>query len=237
MISNRGFTSRASFLLRFPTPTRSDARGQKACTRLPGATNSEDLFFNQFVSSTRSSAQQVNDQDHQAHNQEQVDQSSADMQAEPQKPQNQKNHNHRPKHIDLRFAHANPISSSRPPASLSRAETEPGISCWMALQIGPAGGMTSRGRSSPEPQSTWQYTKSRFRLASQNSSGLSNSAHNWPLARALCAARAERIRGGVTIVRGGLGPIWLDEFGGTRFGLFRSGYHENVLSGYCLRLP
>jgi hypothetical protein len=44
-----------------------------------------DLYY---LRSTRSSssAQQVNDQNHQANNQKQVDQTAADMQAEPQKP-------------------------------------------------------------------------------------------------------------------------------------------------------
>lgn len=50
---------------------------------------------------TSSSAQQVNDQDHQPHHQQQVDQRSADVQAETQKPQDQQNHKNCPKHGNL----------------------------------------------------------------------------------------------------------------------------------------
>jgi hypothetical protein len=61
-----------------------------------------------YRKSTRSasSAQQVNDQDYQTHNQEQVDQAAADMQAETQKPQDQKNNQNCPKHGNLLFPHA-----------------------------------------------------------------------------------------------------------------------------------
>jgi hypothetical protein len=50
---------------------------------------------------TSSSAQQVDDQNHQPHNQQQVDQTSAHMQTETQKPQNQKNNQNGPKHVTL----------------------------------------------------------------------------------------------------------------------------------------
>jgi phage-related protein len=60
------------------------------------------------LSSARSSspAQEVNDQNHQSHNQQYVDQASADMQTETQKPQNQKNNKNRPKHVNLPFGTA-----------------------------------------------------------------------------------------------------------------------------------
>ena len=51
------------------------------------------------------SAYQINDENHQPHNQEQVNQASTDMQAETQKPQNQKNNENCPKHV-------NPLCSS-----------------------------------------------------------------------------------------------------------------------------
>jgi hypothetical protein len=60
-----------------------------------------------------SSAEQVYDQNHQPHNQEQVDQASADMQTETQKPQDQKNNKNRPKHINLPRVRANLTTSAR----------------------------------------------------------------------------------------------------------------------------
>jgi hypothetical protein len=54
------------------------------------------------------SAEQVNDQDHQSHNQEQVDQAAADMQAETQEPQNHQNNENRPQHIDASVPSAAP---------------------------------------------------------------------------------------------------------------------------------
>jgi hypothetical protein len=49
------------------------------------------------------SAQQVDDENYQSHNQEYVDQAPADMQTETQKPQNHKNYKNRPKHNNLLF--------------------------------------------------------------------------------------------------------------------------------------
>jgi hypothetical protein len=45
------------------------------------------------------SAHQVNDQDHQRHNEQQVDQAPAHVQAKTKQPQNQENNQNRPKHI------------------------------------------------------------------------------------------------------------------------------------------
>jgi hypothetical protein len=68
--------------------------------KLHRAARGRDL--NHLKSTNRSpSAHQVNDQNHQPHNQEQVDQGSADMQTETQKPQNQKNNKNCPKHEGL----------------------------------------------------------------------------------------------------------------------------------------
>ncbi len=55
--------------------------------------------------STKSSpsAHQINDQNHQPHNQEQVYEGSADMQTETQNPQNQENNKTCPQHDDLLF--------------------------------------------------------------------------------------------------------------------------------------
>lgn len=46
-------------------------------------------------------AQQIHDNHDQRHNQQQVDQSSSNVQAEAQEPQNQKYSNNRPKHMNL----------------------------------------------------------------------------------------------------------------------------------------
>jgi hypothetical protein len=137
-----------------------------------------------------------------------VDQSSADMQAEPQEPQNQKNNHDSPKHLTLQFAPANPNLLIPSACKLDARGTEPRRSCWTALQIGRVGGMTNPGRSSLQPQSSRQHDQVRFsgsRLASQNSSGLSNSAHtgHWPESSG--TGLAERLEG-VTIARGGLAP-------------------------------
>ncbi len=51
-----------------------------------------------------------------------MDESSADMQAEPEEPQNQKNNNHSPKHLNLQFARANPNLLIPSASSWSRAE-------------------------------------------------------------------------------------------------------------------
>lgn len=48
-----------------------------------------------------SAAQQVDDQDHKRNHKQQMDQASRNVQAETQKPQNQKHHKNRPKHISL----------------------------------------------------------------------------------------------------------------------------------------
>jgi hypothetical protein len=45
------------------------------------------------------SGHQIEDQDHQCYNEQQVDQSAADVQTEPKQPQNQKNYHYRPKHM------------------------------------------------------------------------------------------------------------------------------------------
>src|SRR5579863_5220274 len=60
-----------------------------------------------------SSAHQVNDQNHQPNNQEHVDQGSADMQTETQKPQNQENSNNCPKHGNLLFTQGLPSLNDR----------------------------------------------------------------------------------------------------------------------------
>jgi hypothetical protein len=65
-----------------------------------------------FSTCSSSSAKQVNDQNHQPHNQQQVDQASAHMQTETQKPQNHKNNKNRPKHINLPHARGNLITSA-----------------------------------------------------------------------------------------------------------------------------
>jgi hypothetical protein len=54
-----------------------------------------------LASGYSSSAHYVEDQDHQRHNNQQVDQTSAHMKAEAQKPEDQKNHEKRPKHVAL----------------------------------------------------------------------------------------------------------------------------------------
>jgi hypothetical protein len=48
-----------------------------------------------------SSAKEVDDQNHQPHDQEQVNQAAANMQAEPQEPQDQQNNQNCPKHGKL----------------------------------------------------------------------------------------------------------------------------------------
>jgi hypothetical protein len=50
---------------------------------------------------TSTSAQQVDDQNHQPYNQQQVDQTSTNVQTEAQKPQNYENNENRPKHMTL----------------------------------------------------------------------------------------------------------------------------------------
>jgi hypothetical protein len=53
--------------------------------------------------SSSSSAQEVDNQNHQAHDQEQVNQTAANVQTETQKPQDQENNKDRPKHGNLLF--------------------------------------------------------------------------------------------------------------------------------------
>jgi len=47
------------------------------------------------------SAEQVDDENHQGHDEQQMDQASSNMQAEPQEPQNQKHHEDCPEHVSL----------------------------------------------------------------------------------------------------------------------------------------
>jgi hypothetical protein len=54
-----------------------------------------------FLYCASASAQVVNDQNDQPHNQQQVDQASTDVQAETEEPQNQKNNENRPEHVNL----------------------------------------------------------------------------------------------------------------------------------------
>jgi hypothetical protein len=56
---------------------------------------------------TSPSAQQVNDQNHHRYNQKQVDQGPADMQTEAEQPQNQKDNENRPKHVNPHLQRAN----------------------------------------------------------------------------------------------------------------------------------
>jgi hypothetical protein len=54
---------------------------------------------------TPAAGQQVEDQHHQRHNEQQVDQTTGDMEAKTQKPQNHNDRENHPKHIRLLSAH------------------------------------------------------------------------------------------------------------------------------------
>ena len=72
-----------------------------------------------FSHCSSSSAEQVNDQNHQAYNQEQVDQASADMQTETQKPQIRRT----TKTVQsISTSHTRAGISSRPRENLFRAD-------------------------------------------------------------------------------------------------------------------
>jgi hypothetical protein len=93
--------------------------------KAPGSRTGSPVLGSYYLSSNRSSwSAQFNDEDRQRNNQEQVDQDSAEMQPEAQKPQNQKNNENRPNHLGASLSHAGARFRSRPPEACLRANGE-----------------------------------------------------------------------------------------------------------------
>ena len=110
-----------------------------------------DLYY---LRSTRSSssAQQVNDQNHQTNNQKQVDQTAADMQTEPQKPQDQKNYENRPKHCNL-LSHTRNGSHHVHMRTVSRKQMRETTTVRVAAAAAPSLKQTARRPRSATPTS------------------------------------------------------------------------------------
>jgi len=76
-----------------------------------GDLSASGLVLPENSTSRSPSAQQIDDQHHEPHNQEYVDQAATDMETETQKPQDEKNNKNCPKHGNLPLQNRKLISS------------------------------------------------------------------------------------------------------------------------------